>query len=71
MKKITLQFETLSCPTCAHKMETALANQTGVIKAQVLFNASKAVVEYDETKESSESLAKVIRDLGYDVLSMK
>jgi copper chaperone CopZ len=71
MKKLTLQLETLACPTCAHKIETALGSQPGVTKAQVLFNASKAVVEYDETKESSVNLAKVVRNLGYDVLSMK
>jgi copper chaperone CopZ len=71
MKKLTLQLETLACPTCAHKIETALGTKAGVTKAQVLFNSSKAVVEYDETKESAESLAKVVRDLGYDVLKMK
>ncbi len=67
MKKLTMQLEQLVCPTCAQKIETALKKATGVGSAAVLFNSSKAKVEYDEEKTAPESLAEVVRALGYEV----
>lgn len=67
MKK-TIQMEELVCPMCAQKIETALKQVPGVISAAVLYNASKAKVEFDETKTSLEDLVRVITGLGYVVL---
>ena len=53
MQKAVLQLETLTCPTCKKKIEGALDKMDGVEKAKVLFNASKAKVDFDETKVSS------------------
>ena len=39
----------------------------GVQSASVLYNASKAKVEFDETQTSLEDLVKVIEGLGYVV----
>ena len=66
MKK-TIQMEELVCPMCAQKIETALKNAPGVQSASVLYNASKAKVEFDETETSLEELVKVIEGLGYVV----
>ena len=66
MKK-TIQMEELVCPMCAQKIETALKKAPGVQSAAVLYNASKAKVEFDETKTSLEDLVKVIEGLGYVV----
>ncbi len=66
MKK-TIQLEELVCPMCAEKIEKALQNKEGVITAKVLYNASKAKVEYDESKTTIESIKKVITDLGYEI----
>ena len=70
MKKTTMQFEQLVCPTCAQKIETALKNASGVESVTVLFNSSKARVQYDEEKTKPEMLASVVRNLGYDVLKL-
>lgn len=67
MKK-TIQMEELVCPMCAQKIETALQKIPGVTGATVLYNASKAKVEFDETRVSPEELVKVITGLGYVVI---
>lgn len=67
MKK-TIQLEELVCPMCAQKIETALQKVDGVTNASVLYNASKAKVEFDETRTSVDALTKVITGLGYVVI---
>ena len=67
MKK-TIQMEELVCPMCAQKIETAIdADYRGEIFV-VLYNASKAKVEFDETKTNVDELVKVITGLGYVVI---
>lgn len=67
MKK-TIQMEELVCPMCAQKIETALKKAPGVISVSVLYNASKAKVEFDETKTDTEALERIITGLGYAVI---
>ncbi|MDN6161275.1 MAG: heavy-metal-associated domain-containing protein [Atopostipes sp.] len=69
MKKATLQLETLSCPSCLQKIENALKNLKGVDTSsiKVLFNASKARVNFDEELLSVEKIEKAIQNLGYRV----
>lgn len=67
MKK-SIQMEELVCPMCAQKIETALKKMPGVKAATVLYNASKAKVEFDETETSLEEMEKVITGLGYVVI---
>ena len=67
MKK-TIQMEELVCPMCAQKIETALRKAPGDISATVLYNASKAKVEFDETQTSLEELMRVITALGYEIV---
>ena len=67
MKK-TIQMEEQVCPMCAQKIEPALRKAPGVISATVLYNASKAKVEFDETQTSLEELMRVITALGYEIV---
>lgn len=67
MKK-TIQMEELVCPMCAQKIETALQKVDGISSVSVLYNASKAKVEFDENKTSVDELVKVITGLGYVVI---
>lgn len=71
MKKISIQLEELGCPSCVKKIETALKKQDGIVEASILFNSSKAKVEYDEALTDSDKIIKTISDLGYEVLSVK
>ena len=67
MKK-TIQMEELVCPMCAQKIETALQKADGVLSASVLYNASKAKVEFDEAKITLDELKSIITGLGYVVI---
>lgn len=67
MKK-TIQMEELVCPMCAQKIETALQKVPGVTSAKVMYNASKAKVEFDETQTTLDDLVQVITGLGYVVI---
>ncbi|HCX62292.1 heavy-metal-associated domain-containing protein [Sedimentibacter sp.] len=71
MKKLTLQLEELGCPSCVKKIETALKKQDGVNEVNVLFNSSKAKIEYDEEKIDPDNISKAVTNLGYEVLSRK
>lgn len=69
MKKATIQLETLTCPSCALKIEGATKALDGVEKesVKVLFNSSKVKLDFDEEKLSLEDIEKVITALGYEV----
>ena len=53
---------------CAQKIETALSGAKGVTKANVLYNASKAKVEFNEEETSLDELKEIITNLGYVVI---
>ncbi|NLY88069.1 MAG: metal-binding protein [Firmicutes bacterium] len=69
MKKATIQLETLSCPSCAQKIENAVKALNGVEResVKVLFNASKVKFDFDEEKVSVADAEKAIAALGFEV----
>ncbi len=71
MKKAVLHLETLTCPSCIKKIQGTLDKMEGVEKAKVLFNVSKAKVEFDEGKVNPETLRETIEKLGYEVKAVK
>lgn len=71
MQKTVMQLETLTCPTCIKKIESALSKVAGVESATVLFNASKAKVDFDDSKVSADQLKETVEKLGYEVLTVK
>lgn len=70
MQKAVIQLDTLTCPSCALKIEGAIKSLDGINKesVSVLFNSSKVKVDFDETKVSVDQIGEVIIKLGYDVL---
>jgi len=71
MKKIELQLETLSCPSCIKRIEKAMKREKGVENAKVLFNSSKVKANFDESIVSAEDLENMIEKLGYPVKKTK
>ena len=71
MKTITLQLETLSCPSCIRKIESALSSLNGVKEVRVLFNASKIKAQIDSAQSSAELLVETVENLGFKVLRHK
>ena len=67
--KATIQVNTLTCPSCALKIEGAVKALDGVEKesVRVLFNSSKVKLDYDEGKLAVEDIEKAIAALGYEV----
>ena len=71
MKKIELQLETLSCPSCIKRIEKAMNKEKGVEDVKVLFNSSKVKANFDEGIVTADHLAKMIEKLGYPVKKTK
>lgn len=70
MAKAIMQLDTLTCPSCLTKIETALNHKNGVETVKVLFNASKVKADFDESKTNPDDLKNVITGLGYEVKSV-
>ena len=73
MKKAIIQLQSLSCPSCLQKIESAVKRLSGVNKdsLNVLFNASKVKVEFNSEAITIEDIEKAIEDLGYPVIKSK
>ncbi|NLM40176.1 MAG: heavy-metal-associated domain-containing protein [Firmicutes bacterium] len=69
MKSATLQLETLTCPSCMQKIESAVKGVDGVDhdSVKVMFNASKVKLNFDENKVSIDDIEKAITSVGYEV----
>jgi copper chaperone CopZ len=65
MKKMSIQLETLTCPSCALKIEGAVKTVPSVNSGsvKVLFNASKVKFEMTKEKAAIEDFEKAITKL--------
>lgn len=73
MSSATINLETLTCPSCLQKIESATKALEGVDaeSVKVLFNASKVKLDFDEEQIKIEAIEKAIEDLGYEVIKSK
>ena len=73
MKSASIQLETLTCPSCTLKINSAVKSVEGVDKesVNVMFNSSKVKLDFDPEKLSVEQIEKSITDLGYEVIKSK
>ncbi|MDC7230077.1 MAG: cation transporter [Sphaerochaetaceae bacterium] len=69
MKKITIQLESLTCPSCLQKIENAAKSLQGVQKesVKVLFNSSKVKLDFDDSYIAAKEIEQAISALGYEV----
>ncbi|HHU32156.1 MAG: heavy-metal-associated domain-containing protein [Zhaonellaceae bacterium] len=69
MQKATIQLETLTCPSCMQKIDSAVKGLDGVDKdsVKVMFNSSKVKLNFEPEKISVEEIEKAITKLGYEV----
>lgn len=70
-KKVILQLNALTCPSCLTKIETAVKAEPGVGEVKVLFNAGKVKAEIDDTQTNADKLSDVVTKLGYEVEKIK
>jgi Cu+-exporting ATPase len=59
----------MHCASCAGRIEKALGSSSGVVSANVNFATSRATVQFDPQATNIETLSRVVRDLGYDVIA--
>lgn len=58
----------MSCAVCATKVNKALNNCPGVKSANVNFAAQTALVNYDESTCSAETIRTAVKAAGYDII---
>lgn len=70
MQKAVINLESLACPSCLQKIESAVKGLNGVEKdtVEVLFNSSRVRTNFDSETISIEEIEKAIEDLGYPVI---
>jgi len=70
MQKAIIHLETLACPSCLQKIESAVKGLNGVEKdsVEVLFNSSRVKTNFDSAAISIDDIEKSIEDLGYPVI---
>jgi copper chaperone len=71
MTNKTFNLETLTCPSCAAKIEAAVKRLKGVDKIEVLFTSSRVKASFDENETNENEIKKTIEKLGFDVLGIK
>ena len=64
MIKKSLRVDGMTCAMCARTIENTF-NELEDIKAEVLVSANKVILTYDEARYTIESIAKIIKGLGY------
>lgn len=70
MKQAIIQLESLGCPSCLQKIESAVKRLHGIEaeSVEVLFNSSRVRAHFHSESVSIESIEKAIEDLGYPVI---
>ena len=65
--KCVLEIESMSCASCAARIEKNIKSQEGVESANVNLATGKASINYYPDKISEEQLEKVVVDTGYGI----
>lgn len=70
MQKAVIQLEALACPSCLNKIDKAVKSLDGVEKdsVNVMFNASKVKLNFNEEIITIEKIENAITSLGYEVI---
>lgn len=66
--RMTFPVVGMSCASCAARVDKTLNRQDGVSQANVNYASATALVEFDPSRCSPESLRKAVQDAGYDLI---
>ncbi|MFA5353762.1 MAG: cation-translocating P-type ATPase [Thermodesulfovibrionales bacterium] len=69
LKRCSLQVKGLDCAACAEKIEKALMRHEGVEGVTVYLGAERVDVRYAPARVDEKDIAKIVRELGYKVLT--
>jgi copper chaperone CopZ len=70
-KTVQMRIAGMTCALCAKGLEASFRNLAGVVKVTVDYKAGQAVVTFDTSKQSAESLSKFVANCGYKVKETK
>ncbi len=65
METTYLRLKGMSCAACAHKIDQAIHNLSGVIECHVNFGAKQATVQYNPQQTTIKHIQQAIADAGY------
>ena len=65
--RIRARIGGLHCSLCTGTIEKALGKQTGVDKVAVSLTHEQALVEFDPSATTPETLLQILRDIGYTI----
>ncbi len=69
IKKETYPVIDVECASCVKKIETVLMKADGINNAGVNLASEKLTVEYDDSKVSLEEIAKIVKKIGYELVT--
>jgi len=69
-EKATLPVQGMTCASCVNKVQKALSQVPGVIRADVNFATEKATVEYIPGQVTVKDLAQAVAAIGYKILEV-
>lgn len=64
-KTVILSVPTMDCPVCPITVKKSLAKLTGVSQVDVDFEKRQAIIIFDDSKASVETLTRATNDAGY------
>lgn len=64
-KTVTLSVPSMDCPVCPITVKKSLSKVQGVSKTEVSFERREAIVSFDDTQTSVETLIKATTNAGY------
>jgi len=68
---VTIPIGGMTCAACARRVEKAISNLDGVVKANVNLATEKATVEYDTSKIRLSAIKQAIEKAGYKALEIE
>ncbi len=66
MKRTTFELTGMTCASCAHNIDRMLNQTEGVSEAHINLASDKAVITYDETLISIDTMIEAIEAIGYE-----
>ncbi len=70
-ERVILPVQGMSCASCVNKVQAALSNVPGVIRADVNFATEKATVEYISGQVTVKDLSKAVEAIGYKIVEVE
>ncbi|HYH02787.1 MAG TPA: heavy metal-associated domain-containing protein, partial [Bacillota bacterium] len=67
-KRLVLQVEGMTCPSCERKLEKGLAKVVGVTDVKASYQDCRISLDYDPETVTPEMLLTVVEKLGYSAV---